>query len=111
MMRGCFFSTRLGLPSLSHSVSLSTHTVSSPNRMATGMKRQYFLSSCSTVPSSRNSLQSSAMCSTMSVPRSVCFLSSSMVNSGLPSHDQCWAGSSFQLLVNISTLSLTMKAL
>ena len=80
-------------------------------RMATGMKRQYFFSSCRMVPSSRNSLQSSAMCSTMSVPRSVCFLSSSIVNSGLPSQLQCWAGSSFHDLVKISTLSLTMKAL
>ena len=55
-----------------------------PKATGMGRKRQYLLSKVWMRPSSRNSLFSSSMCSTMSVPRSA-FSAGSSVNSGVPS--------------------------
>ena len=79
--------------------------------MGMGRKRQYLRSSPSMRFSSRNSLQSSSMCSTMSVPRSVRSASVS-VNSGEPSHVHFTAlAPSLYERVMMSTLLATMKAL
>ena len=59
--------------------------------------------------SSKNSIESSAMCKIISEPRS--FLSeASRVYSGLPSQVQWAAGSSLKDLVIISTFSATINA-
>ncbi len=59
--------------------------------------------------SSKNSKESSAICRMISVPREV-LSAGSKVNSGLPSHVQCAAGSSLYDFVMISTFSATIKA-
>ena len=80
-----------------------------PNLIGTWLKRLYLFKSSEILDSSKNSVESSAMCKTISVPLSD-FSCSTSVYSGDPSQDQCAAGSSLKDLVIMSTLSATINA-
>jgi hypothetical protein len=80
-----------------------------PNLIATGINLLYLFNNELILDSSKNSVESSAMCRIISEPLSV-LSCASKVNSGDPSHVQCAAGSSLWDLVIISTFSATINA-
>ena len=88
----------------------SFHSCSLPKAMGTGMKRQYFFSSSSTLEVLANSLESSSRYRVISVPLSV-RLPSVMANSGLPSHSHLTGfAPSFHDRDSITTFLETIKA-
>ena len=103
-------STRFAFPLSSFSpLGSSMYSVFVPKTISTGMKRQYLFKIPSRRDFSENSVESSAMCNTISVPK-VSFSTVSMVKFGEPSHTHLTADASFLDFEIISTSFATINA-